>query len=239
MIHVGIKSVEVAESQNRVTVEGILDSKVIIKKLKRRGKIAELVHGYRVELNDEDEEKEEEEKEKEKEKDLFNDSFRHKDSSFRHKDSSSFRHKNSSYHHNDSSFRARDKDKGSSHAPEKYDNSESNAFSAKEIPDHICRDKYCTIHKRDNYSVPNMNYGASYPASFRGGLRYNYPPMNSYPPMYGPPPPQYGSQRYGPGMVPPVAGYGGYATQRQRQMPRPDGYPDYFGDKYTNGCNVM
>ncbi|WOG98590.1 hypothetical protein DCAR_0417934 [Daucus carota subsp. sativus] len=58
-------------------------------------------------------------------------------------------------------------------------------YPAKEVPDDICNDKYCTLHSRDNYQ-PNMNYGAGYPPLFRGGLNYNYPPMSSFVP---PPPP--------------------------------------------------
>lgn len=210
---VGVDSVEVDGKKNMATVKGTIDSREIIKKLEDWGKKAVLVHERRdpnpikVEEIDDDEE----------EKDLPNDSFRHKDSSFRHKDFS-FRHRNSSDRHNDSAFSARDR--GSSHAPEKYERSEKN--SAKKIPDHICTDEYCTYHRRDN-TMPNMNYGASYSPMFRGGHNYNYPMMNAYPPPpYGPPPPPppYG-QYYGPEVMPPEAAY------------------SHFSNRHRNGCNIM
>nr|XP_017253603.1 PREDICTED: glutamate receptor 2.9-like [Daucus carota subsp. sativus] len=87
-------------------------------------------------------------------------------------------HKDSSSRHKYSFFRKRDKSKGTSHAQEKQDKSGSNVPSPKEIPDYICRDKYCTVHRRDDFGtsnrVPNMNYC--------GGSNYSYPRMNSFVP---------------------------------------------------------
>lgn len=234
----GIESVKVDARQNLATVEGLIDSKMVIDKIKKWGKTAELVPeredtsplGYTVDLNDEDEKGEKE--------DVFNASSRHEDSSSRQKDSSS--------HHKNFFSRMRGKNKGSSNAPEKNDNSKSNASSPKEIPDHICRDKYCTFHRRDNYTtsdhVPNMNYGTGYSPLYRGSGTYNYPMMNSYvqpPPMCAPPSMLHRGQYYGPRMVPPMAGYGSYATQRQMPRPMPNGFTDYSTDAYTSGCNNM
>lgn len=208
---VGIDAVKVDKERNMVTVNGTIGSGKIIKKLEDWGKKAVLLHErketnpIKVEIMDDDEVEE---------NDLPNDSFRHKDSSFRHKDSK-FRHRRSSDHHNDSAFHAREG--GGSHAPEKHDNPERNC--AKEYPKHICRDKYCTYHKREN-SMPKMDHGASYPLMFEDGLNYNYPMMNLFPlPPYGPPPLYY-EEYYDPEVMPP-AGYGHFSYRRR------------------HGCNIM
>ncbi|XP_074333489.1 uncharacterized protein LOC141671229 isoform X2 [Apium graveolens] len=200
----GIESVEIDVSRNLVTVEGLIDPKEVIDKIKKWGKKAELVperedtnpQSYTVETNDEDGEKE----------DLVDASFHHEDSSAPQKDSSA--------HHKNLFSRLWGKNKGSSNAKEKNDNSESNASSKKEIPDHICTNIYCTLHRRDNYTtsehVPNMNYGAGYSQLYPGSGSYNYPMMNPHfqpPPTYARRPLCHPGQYYDPKIVPPMTGY--------------------------------
>ncbi|KAK1368972.1 hypothetical protein POM88_035064 [Heracleum sosnowskyi] len=204
----GIESVEVDTRQNIVRVEGSIDSKIVIDKIKNWGKKAELVPerdetnplGHTVESNDEDEGQKE---------DLLNASRRREDSSSRQKDSSAHQ-EDSSARHKSFFSRIRWKIKGS-----------NNASSQKEIPDYACRNKCCTVHKRDNYKKsdpePNTNHGPSYLSLYHGTGNFNHPMMNSF--VQAPPPLSHLGQYYGPGMVPPMTGYGGDATQRQ--MPRP------------------
>lgn len=245
-ICLGIEWAEVNARQNLVIVKGTRDSKEVMDKIKKWWrKEVELVseredtnpQGYTVdEVNDEDEGEEEE---------LLNSSFRHKDSSSRHEDSpprhEDSRQKDSSARHKKFFPRMWGKNKVSSNAGEKNDNSESKASSQKEIPDHICKDMYCTFHKRENNKTsdpvpdhePNKNHDANFSPLYHGSGSY-HPMMNSHvqpPSMYAPPLPlRHRGQYYGPSMVPPMAGYG---------MPMPNGFTGYSPDQYNNGCNNM
>ncbi|KAK1352297.1 hypothetical protein POM88_053561 [Heracleum sosnowskyi] len=99
------------------------------------------------------------------------------------------------------------------------DNYESSAYYGNEYLDHICRNKYCTYHKRDDYETNKNHDATSYPPTFPG-----YPVMNPfYAPPFGPPPPplHHYAQYHGQGVMPPAAGYG------------------YLNHGYRHGCSVM